>query len=144
MIDIHAMAEKSQSWLTELQPSGDIYTAGPMVHQGPGWFDKLVDPWAKAGKGIITAGGKIYEQLPTRLFELGMEKLGGSQKRTVQTGPGTSTTYVEPAKSGAAPASPYYQLFMPQQPAPQQQTGAVGTTFVIAALGIALLIFLKA
>lgn len=139
----------AESFLTELQPSGDIFTAGPIVTESPvgtpGFLQSVIDPWKDIGGRVIRAGGEVIsdvnEQLPQMLFDWGLEKLGGSEKRTVQTGPGTSVTYTQAAEPGAAPAKPYYQLILPQ--AAPATTDRTGSTVLIIVVVVIALMFLK-
>lgn len=133
----------AQSWLDEPQPSAAIFTSGPIVPE-TSWFTSLSQPWVDFGTGLGKAAAGTYEQLPQRLFDWGMDKLGGSESRTVPTGPGTSTTYVQPAQPGGAPADPNYIVLPPGQQAPGGivQVPAAAGLSTLALIGIGLIIFL--
>jgi hypothetical protein len=114
----------AQQWLDEPQASVDVYTAGPVVPERTNWLSDLASPWTSFGKDLSAAAAATaaaaYDDLPVRLFDWGMDKLGGSQKRTVSQGAGVTTTYIQPAKSGGAPAAPNYTV---PRPVAQQSSG---------------------
>lgn len=135
----------AQQWLVE--PQASVIQGAPLVPQpDPSWLSSLAKPWAEFGTGLVKAAGSAvestYDQLPQRLFDWGMDKLGGSTKRTVRTGPGTSTTYVLPANPGAAPATPNYTLPPPFGPGiipvqvPVQTAGGSMSTIMLVGIGL--------
>ncbi len=134
----------AQQWLVEPQPSVDVFTAGPMVPAAPktSWFSPIVKPWVSFGESLGKAAASTYEDLPARLFDWGMDKLGGSEKRTVQTGPGTSTTYVQPAYPGGAPADPNYIVLPAGMQAPGGIVPAAAGLSTFALVGIGLIIWM--
>lgn len=121
----------AQQWLVEPQTSADVFSAGPMVPERTSWLSPIVKPWADFGTGLVKAAGSTYDELPARLFDWGMDKLGGSEKRTEPQGAGVSTTYVQPVRAGGAPADPNYVVLQPGQ-----QQGAGGIVQVPAAAGL--------
>ena len=122
----------AQQFLYYPQPSVDVFTAGPMVPTPePSFLSKLAKPWAQFGTGLVKAAQSTYDDLPARLFDWGMGKLGGSEKRTVPQGGGVSTTYIQPVQPGGAPADPNYVVLPPGQ-----QPGVGGIVPVPAAAGL--------
>lgn len=132
----------AQQWLDEPQPSAAVFSAGPMVPERTNWLSDLAKPWVSFGTSLSEAAASTYDDLPARLFEWGMDELGGSKKRTVQQGGGTSTTYVQPRNPGGAPADPNYVVIQPGQQqggiVPAQSAGM--SNFLL--VGIGLIIFL--
>ena len=136
----------AQQWLVEPQTSVDVFSAGPMVPVAsePSWLSSLAKPWVSFGTSLGEAAASTYEDLPARLFDWGMDKLGGSEKRTVPQGPGVTTTYIQPVQAGGAPADPNYIVL----PAGMQQGGIVPvqaagfSMSTIALIGIGLVIWM--
>lgn len=141
MKDLNSFA---QQWLDEPQPSAAVFTAGPMVpERSTDWLGALAKPWATFGTRMATAAASTYDDLPARLFDWGMDKLGGSEKRTVPQGAGVSTTYVQPAQPGGAPAAPNYTVIQPgTQPGGIVQAPAAAGLSTFALVGIGLIIYL--
>lgn len=139
VMDLNSFANQ---WLDEPQPSGAIFTSGPIVPETTNWFSSLSKPWVDFGTGLGKAAASTYEQLPQRLFDWGLDKLGGSTARTVQTGPGTSTTYMQPAQPGGAPADPNYIIVQPGQQGGIVQVPAAAGLSTFALIGIGLIIWL--
>ena len=142
------MSSIADQWLAEPQPSAAVFTAGPVISE-PTFLQRLAKPWVSFGQSMAAGAGRVYEQLPERLFELGMQKLGGSTTRTVQEGAGAKTTYVGPTQPGGAPADPNY-IVVPASgqpvvggivPAPIAAAGvSMGT---MAVIGIVLYLVLR-
>lgn len=133
----------AQSWLDEPQASGAIFTSGPIVPETTSWLSSLAEPWVEFGTGLYKAAESTYEKLPQRLFDWGMDKLGGSEQRTVPQGGGVSTTYVQPAYPGGAPADPNYAVLPPgRQVGGIVQVPAAAGLSTFALIGIGLIIFL--
>lgn len=114
-----------------------------------GFFGNIAKPFADFGTSLYTGYTKAaetsYEQLPQRLFDWSMGKLGGSVKRTEPQGGGTSITYNQQKYAGGAPADPNY-IVLPagQQPGVGgivQMPAAAGLS-TFALIGIGLIIFL--
>jgi len=117
-------------WLTEPSAaSGAIIAGVPVAPAESTWWESLARPWTSFATGISESAGRVYEQLPERLFEWGMGRLGGSESRVVPQGAGTTITYTQPAGSGGAPADPNY-IVLPPYP---QQPSAGGIVQVPAA-----------
>ena len=137
----------AQQWLDEPQPSADIVTYGPMVpERSTSWLSDMAKPWVSFGTSLGEAAASTYEDLPARLFDWGMDKLGGSKKRTVPQGAGVSTTYVQPARPGGAPADPNYIVLPPGvQPGGIVRVPAAAglSTFALVAIGLVILLAVR-
>lgn len=138
----------AQQWLVEPQTSVDVFTAGPLVPapERTSWLSSLAKPWVSFGTKLGEAAATTYEDLPARLFDWGMDKLGGSEKRTVQQGAGTSTTYVQPVQAGGAPADPNYVVIRPgtQVGGIVRVPAAAGlSTFALVAIGLVILLAVR-
>ena len=135
----------AQQWLVEPQTSVDVFTAGPLVPvpERTSWLSSLAKPWVSFGTSLGKAAATTYEDLPQRLFDWGMDKLGGSEKRTVQQGGGVSTTYVQPVQAGGAPADPNYVVIQPGTQVGGIVPAAAGFSMsTIALIGIGLVIWM--
>lgn len=129
------------------------FVSGPIIPAEPSFFQKLAQPWVDFGGSLVRAGEqyavKVEEQLPQMLFDKTVEEIfGGSQKRVIQEGAGKSTTYIEPPKSGGAPANPFYAVLWPGQsqadiPLQSAAGSTIGMVIVVIAIGLAILIALK-
>lgn len=137
---------KALSWL-EPQTTDIGMSTGPYAPPAPStdWLGALAKPWATFGTRMATAAASTYEDLPARLFDWGMDELGGSEKRTVPQGAGVSTTYVQQAQPGGAPAAPNYTVIQPGQqqgPGGIVQAPAAAGLSTFALVGIGLIIYL--
>jgi len=98
-------AQFAQAWLDEPMPVG--MGTVPTVTQPTeaNWFTKIAKPVAEFGQSLFTGAAEVIEytrkELP-EIYEWGMGELG-LRKRTVQEGPGRSTTYIERPVAGGSP-----------------------------------------
>lgn len=139
---IKELNSMAQQWLVE--PQASVIPGAPLIPEpGPSWLSKLAQPWADFGTSLSKAAVSTYDDLPARLFDWGMDKLGGSTKRTVQQGAGVTTTYVQPAQPGGAPAAPNYTVIQPgTQPGGIVTAPAAAGLSTFALVGIGLAIYL--
>jgi hypothetical protein len=131
----------AQQWLDET-PS--VITGEPMIPE-PSFLSKLAQPFVSFGEKAFEGLAADYENFPARLFSWGMDKLGGSEKRTVQQGAGTSTTYLQPRNPGGAPAATAYTVLQPGQGGggivPAQTAGL--STLALVGIGLVILLAVR-